>query len=222
MKSLSIQSLSALGVAFLSVTLATGCGSTGNVVGKGPSKTDTRTVAEFTSVLADETADVIAMIGPLKPIQVTADENIVPIITTKVEGNTLIISTSKSYQTKNSVKVMIQAPNIDTITTRGSGDVTLKTTTVDTLTLSTTGSGDITATGNSKTVNLESTGSGDISAENLTGENVTATNGGAGNIDLRATKTLNASNDGSGNITYSGNPNVTQSNKGSGEINARK
>jgi Putative auto-transporter adhesin, head GIN domain len=126
MKSLSIQSLSALSVAFLSLTLATGCGSTGNVVGKGPSKTDTRAVAGFTSVLADETADVIAVIGPLKPIQITADENIVPIITTKVEGNTLIISSSRSYQTKNPVKVMIQAPNIDTITTRGSGDVTLK------------------------------------------------------------------------------------------------
>ncbi len=61
------------------------------VQGDGRTVSETRTVPAFSSVEADTDIDVQVTRGDATAVVVTTDENLVPLITTRVVGSTLVV-----------------------------------------------------------------------------------------------------------------------------------
>jgi hypothetical protein len=190
--------------------------------GSGIVKTENRAVGSFTKIDLTGSPNVEVAVGPASSVAVTTDDNLLPIIETTVEGDTLRIGSKHSYNTSLGVKVKITVPALDGVSVSGSGDIRatgLKAGEMDT---SVTGSGNVTLSGVVEGLRAHITGSGDLRAGELNARKVKITVTGSGEATVRATEELDASVTGSGDVRYSGKPpQVRKRVTGSGNIAPR-
>lgn len=199
--------------------------------------------APFTKLRVDGPMDVRLAQGTADAVKVSADDNIEPLIETKVEGDTLIlrIQPNAAYSTRRSPVVQVDAKSLQQLQIRGSGDVSMEKFKGDGLTLNLSGSGDLrigqvdvstlTATLNgSGDVRIAGRadqqvwtlhGSGDVDARSLAGKTVSAQLHGSGDLDLGTSEKLDVEVHGSGDVSYAGRPQVKQSVHGSGDVSRR-
>jgi Putative auto-transporter adhesin, head GIN domain len=111
------------------------------VQGSGRIKQESRTLAPFSSVHINLVADVTVSKGANPASTITADDNILPVITTQVSMGVLTISNSKSFASNTQVLVRITAPSLSRLVVDGAGDVSLSGVDEKTLELVTRGSG---------------------------------------------------------------------------------
>ena len=190
--------------------------------GSGNSKTESRAVGSFSKIDLAGSPDVEVAIGPDTSVAVTTDDNVLPVITPTVDGDTLRIDSKQSYSTSLGVKVKITAPAIDGVMVTGSGDIHVTGLKAGNLHANVTGSGDVTLTGAADRLHAEITGSGDLRAGDLATNEVQVTVTGSGDATVRATQRLDANVTGSGDVHYYGNPPQVQKNvTGSGDISPR-
>ncbi len=214
--------------------------SIGNgVKGSGKQIEESRAVAAFEKIEVKGSTDVEIRQGSKTGATVIADDNIAPLIRTRVVGDTLIIDTDKSYHSKLKTRVVVDVISLTGIALTGSGDVivgSLKANALDvglagsgdiafsaltaeSLSMSISGSGDFRASGSVKAQSFAISGSGDVRAESLEGARVNVKISGSGDARVWAKEALAASISGSGDIRYKGQPaSLTKSVIGSGEI----
>jgi hypothetical protein len=187
--------------------------------GSGVSKTESRAVGSFSKIELTGSPDVQVAVGPATSVTVTADDNILPIIETTVNGDTLSIGSKKSYSTSVGVTVKITVPELNGVSVTGSGNIGVTGLKSGDMEARITGSGDITLNGAADRLRAEITGSGDVRAGDLAAKDARVTVTGSGNATVLATEQLDASVAGSGDIRYSGNPSQVRKNvTGSGNI----
>jgi hypothetical protein len=191
------------------------------IKGSGSVTSETRTVTGFTSVSLVGSADVDVKFGDTESVVVSADDNIVPLIETKVENNQLIIGSKPGvrYSTTNPVIVTLTMKSMDSAVLSGSGNFTVHDISADSLKLDLTGSGNLTVNGTANSVAIMLSGSGNVTCDGLQAKDASVTITGSGNVSVYASSSLDAVVSGSGNIKYSGNPaSVNKSVTGSGTI----
>jgi hypothetical protein len=190
--------------------------------GSGHAKTESRAVASFAKIDLAGSPDVEVAVGPAASVSVTTDDNILPIIETKVDGETLKINSKRSYNTSLGVKVSITVPDLQGVSVSGSGNIHVEGLKAGDMDASVTGSGDITLNGVVDRLRARIVGSGDLRAGDLAAKNVQVSVTGSGDAAVRATEQLDARVTGSGNVRYSGNPPQVQHHvTGSGDIAPR-
>jgi hypothetical protein len=190
--------------------------------GSGTSKTESRAVGAFSKIDLSGSPDVEVTIGPEMSVTVTADDNILPVIDTRVEGETLRIDSKQSYSSSIGVKVKITAPALEAVNVTGSGNIHVAGLKAGEMGAEVTGSGNITLKGAAERLRAKITGSGDLQAGDLAAKEVRVTVTGSGNATVRAIEKLDASVTGSGDVHYSGNPpQVAKNVTGSGDISPR-
>jgi hypothetical protein len=194
-----------------------------NVIhGSGNAKTESRAVGSFSKIEISGSPDVEVAVGPAASVAVTADDNILPIIETSVEGDTLKIGSKHSYNTRVGVKVKITAPALDGVSVTGSGDIRVTGLKAGDMDAGVTGSGDVTLSGEIEQLRAHITGSGSLQAGELGAKGVRVTVTGSGDATVRAREELDARVTGSGDVRYSGNPTQVQKHvTGSGNIAPR-
>ncbi len=191
------------------------------VVGSGHVISESRTVAEFTAVELQGSADVTVVPGSKQSVVVEADDNIVPLIETTVNNGTLVIGTrpSTSFSTPNRVQVTVTMNNPNHVALSGSGSLNVSGVTGPDITVDLAGSGEITVTGTADRVTINLPGSGNVDCDGLKARSAKVTLMGSGTILVYASESLDANILGSGTIRYSGNPaQVTKQISGSGTI----
>jgi Putative auto-transporter adhesin, head GIN domain len=216
----------------------------GNVMkGSGKPITDKRAITGFDSLSLKGSFDVTLAQGANEGVEITGDDNIVPLIETRVDGTKLVVTTKKgtSFSTRNPILITVQAKNLNAIAVSGSGDVKANGLKADALGVSISGSGnvkldglqstslgvvisgsgDFSASGKATTQIISISGSGDVRTEKLEGTDVTVKIAGSGDAQVWAKNTLTASIAGSGDITYVGDAKVTQSVAGSGSVSRK-
>lgn len=213
-----------------------GIGPTVN--GSGNVVTEGRILDSFSHIEVEGDANVILSQGPSQRVEIEADDNIIPIVTTRVRGNELEISNSRNYRSNNPVNVYITIPVVSALSIDGSGDIFGQTILEgDELELDVSGSGDmdlelfytqlfVESSGSGdfqligEVVNQEirMSGSGNYDARELISENCDIRISGSGDASVFASEFLKAEIRGSGNIRYYGNPRVESSVTGSGDI----
>lgn len=194
-----------------------GCGN--GVEGNGIDKTEKRNVSKFTSVEVDGAFNVYIECQKKQSIEVKGDSNILPQIITRVKGNTLQITTSRSICPKRSLEVKIFADNVEKVSVSGAVDLSISGVNNNNLDLGIDGSGDIKASGKTKNLKVDVSGSGDLKAKELKSENANISVNGAGNAIVNASKKIKAEINGAGDITYYGNPKeVIKNISGAGDI----
>ncbi|MBN2446104.1 MAG: DUF2807 domain-containing protein [Phycisphaerae bacterium] len=186
--------------------------------GSGVLVSESRTVEGFNAVTLKGSSDVTIEIGEAQSVQVTADDNLLPLISTEVHDGCLVIGAQGSYTTRQRIKVAIVSPELREAEIHGSGDMNIQGVGGESLHLVIEGSGDINAAGTVDTARLVVDGSGDINASKLKARHVVAEVNGSGNIRAHADEELDAAVNGSGDIRYSGKPNLVNRAVSSGTI----
>jgi predicted small secreted protein len=214
--------------------------------GSGDMTTETRQVSGFDAITIDGFGKLIITQGDTESLKIEAEDNILPHITSKVEGNTLHLGfdndrwqvsivpteTITFYLTVKDLRSVnlsgaadIQIDELDTdrlsvnISGAGNADVgNLKAETVD---VTFSGAGKCTLNGEVQEQTVKVSGLGDYDASDLRSQSTSITLSGAGSIKVWAEEALDVTVSGAGNVEYWGNPRVTQDVSGLGNINSR-
>lgn len=207
--------------------LSTGCGfaslALNHVKGSGKVVEETRNLAPFSKIESQGSTDVVVTIGSPSRVVVKADDNILPLITTSVTGDSLLIGSRGNYSTGANIQVLVTVPSLTSLELAGSGTLAVSGLQEQTFRVGLSGSGDITAAGTASEVNVSIAGSGDVHLFGLIAQNGQVSVTGSGDIEVHAVQSLNASVMGSGDILYEGNPaKLERTVVGSGEISARQ
>ena len=202
-----------------------------------------RSVAAFTKVRLDGPVDARLVAAEQSAVRVRADDNIEPLVTTAVEGDTLVIGIQpgSGFSTRNPVRVQVDFKQLQSLQIRGSGDAELDRLKADRFQLELSGSGDLRIglleakllqaqlsgsgdlqlAGKADEQDWELSGSGDASAASLSGQRVKARLSGSGDLRLGVSQELDAALSGSGDLAYAGRPALKSRISGSGELIAR-
>jgi hypothetical protein len=190
------------------------------VVGSGLNGKETRKLPPFDKISVHGSVNVAVEVTPgPATADIDADDNLVPKIRTKVEGDVLTIDVDGSYRTRHPMIVRVHSPALTAASSEGSSDLQISGVNAKSLKLVTSGSGDIKASGKAQAIEYVVNGSGDIEAEELDASQGVATVNGSGNIELHVRDKLTATVNGSGNIGSGLHPTTLVSQiHGSGDI----
>ncbi len=197
-----------------------GCSWTGiqGIQGSGNAKSEVRNVPAFTAVNVADAVDAEIVVGPASHLEITGDDNLVPLVTSNVHGDQLEIGTSSTVRPSVHLVAKITVPQLTGIGLTGSGDITAHSVQADQLRVNLSGSGTIRADGTAHEAQIDASGSGNVALDQLAAESVTVSVSGSGNIAVAASKALDVSITGSGNVTYRGDPQLKQQIIGSGRL----
>lgn len=178
----------------------------------------------FQNIINNGPADIFIRQGKNVQIIVKADENIISLITTKIQDGTLSVGVKRGIRFAKTMQVIITVPHIQKLINNGSGDILFKTKfnepkmyigiygsgdftaglEVKNLILKLNGSGDAQISGVHGKLMVDLYGSGDIKAGDLQLLDCSIKEGGSGDIQLSGkTSRLNLLCSGSGDIDAS-------------------
>ena len=211
-----------------------------SIKGKGATVTEIRDLSGFNKISLDIDADVYYTQDSIYYVEISAQQNVLNVITTDISSGELEIDSRKWIRKHNGITIIVHSPQLYSLDISGSGKIesagAISTTTLE---LNISGSGNISlASINSAELESKISGSGNISASGGVVTNQKSTISGSGNIDMTglsanhsdakisgsgnisiwALNQLKATISGSGDIRYKGNPEVNTSISGSGSV----
>jgi hypothetical protein len=210
-----------LGALFSVVFGSVGCAMVDRdtIQGSGTAKTETRELAPFTRIESTGSPDVLVTIGPKQSLTIEADDNILPVLTTEVKGDRLVIGSSESFSPKTPIKITITVAELKGAKVTGSGEINATGVTASDFEAEVTGSGDISVGGTANSLKAKVTGSGTLDATKLSVADAIVHVTGSGDAKVNTSKSLNATVTGSGDVQYRGNPSeITENVHGSGSV----
>jgi hypothetical protein len=191
----------------------------GGVHGSGSMKSETRDVSGFSAVDVSGAFEVEIVAQKEFSVEVEADDNLLELIRTEVDGDTLKIKSEKSIKSGNPLKIRITAPNIASLDLSGASKVNLTNLSNESLSLDSSGASKIKIEGTTKTFDVEMSGASKLEAENLKAENVSVDSSGASSAYVYVTGELKCDLSGATNVTYSGSPkNVQKKTSGASSV----
>jgi hypothetical protein len=210
------------------------------VKGSGVMRSEARTVPAFSGVGLGIPARVEVRLGRTDAVTVEADDNLLPLIETAVQRGTLEIKPARRDLKidSTSIKVVVQARQIDhlaiggsgaivadalrspklRLAVGGSGSIDVRRADCEHVTVEIGGSGNAKVAGLAKKLSIEIGGAGTVSASGLLADDVGVTIAGSGGAAVAARNTLDVTIAGSGDIRYYGDPKVSQTIVGSGHV----
>lgn len=209
----------------------------GGTTGDGKKVTQPREVGAFSRVRLEGALDARVTVGPARAVSVTIDQNLQPLVETRVEGDTLVVS-ARELSWQGDGRVDISVPALRGFAIRGSGDAAIEGGEGDlslsisgsgdlgwrgragALEAAVSGSGDMRLSGTAASVEIAVAGSGDVLARDLEAGRADVSVAGSGDVEVRlAGGPLRASVAGSGDVVWYGEGRVEQASAaGSGEI----
>ncbi len=243
-----IRFINLVSILILVATMASGCivvdlngCSKETVKGSGNVATEERQLPEFETIKLKGVGQVVLTQGQSHTIRIQTDDNIIPLIETKVQAGELIISQGNYNLKPSKLDYHITVVHLQGIAISGSADVIGKSRfasedfhakisgsgdmelDLDVTRLATTisGSGSMNLAGQTHRYDASISGSGKINAFDLHTRNVSLKVSGSGECRVNATETLDARISGSGDVIYTGHPRITTKISGSGKLESR-
>jgi len=208
--------------------------------GSGRVVDETRALVGFTALVLSAPVDVTLKAGNSERATVRADDNLLPLIETRViDGRLEIgIKSGASFRTRHPLKATVEFKQLDAIRIKGSGDVradtikapvleiaiggsgdvTIDQVEVDALAVSVHGSGDVIARGRAVSVGVVVDGSGDVDVAGVEARQAAVRIRGSGDVKVNAADTLEVDVSGSGDVRYRGLPQIKKKVRGSGTV----
>lgn len=191
-----------------------------NVPGSGALKVESRTVTGFSRIDLRSSGSVVVTVSDSEAVTVSAEDNFLPLLTTRVENGWLLIETppNTNLQPTLPITISVTLKSLSDVTLSGSGIITIMDLSADALETTISGNGNVMVTGTIVRQQVTLSGSGIYDASGVTGEDAVVTLNGSGNVLLTVTATLDATISGSGTIAHSGGAKVTQNITGTGQV----
>ena len=196
-----------------------------SIRGEGPVETTGRTAniqGNFTSIRINGEADVYVSYGIVKKLEIKGYHNLLPLFTTEVMNNKLLLQFKEGYRIRNNnIKIYLTVPYVPGIEVNGSckaeflGAFPVQ----EEFYADINGSGNI----NYSPVEVRNThfvinGSGNINGIDVNSIESAVRMSGSGEVKLTVLEKLNVDISGSGKVLYKGRPVIEQKISGSGKI----
>lgn len=207
------------------------------VRGSGVSDTARRAVGAFDRIEIGGAFDVVVEIGPATSVEISGDDNLVPLVETRVVGSTLKVRTEERIDPRAGLTVTVTTPALEAVSVGGSGDVRVRGVEAPAfeagvhgsaelavdgdfgdLTADVSGSGELTMTGTADDVRAGVSGSGEIDLLGVRARSARVRVSGSGDVSVFVSESLDAEVSGSGDVRYAGSPSVRSHVSGSGSV----
>lgn len=194
----------------------------GGIKGSGNAATEKREVAGFKGVDVGGAFHVEIVAGNEYSVEVEADDNLLPLITTRVEGSVLHIGSEKSLSPRSQLRVRISSPDIDSLDASGASKISLTGVKNSALNVSSSGASKITVEGTTGNLTVDVSGASKIEAERLQAENASVDASGASHVSVNASNEVRADASGASKISYAtGAKNVIKKTSGASKVQER-
>jgi hypothetical protein len=205
------------------------------VIGSGQMDYEQREVSGYSRVQFDASGNVVVYQGEREGVAIDADANILPLIVTRVRGDTLRVSFEKdgravSVEPTRPIEVsiyvrelraitvngaaMVTANGIATsaveVTSAGAGTLTLHNITAQAVTGRISGNGAIDLAGTTERLTVNISGAGNVRGADLVASEASVTISGAGLVVVNAERELNVRISGNGSVEYLGDPRISE------------
>jgi hypothetical protein len=190
------------------------------VRGSGNVVTEERPLSGFTAVSLQGVGRLeIDQIGS-ESVSISADDNLLPYIETRVRGGKLIISIQENTIFNDVTELIYQVTvkSIDSLELDGAGEIEVLHLDGEKWVTHLDGGGSVTVSGKVSRQEVEINGLGMYNAEDLTCQDATVEQNGAGMAVVQVSNTLDVTIAGVGSVEYIGNPTITQSLNGLGTV----
>jgi hypothetical protein len=211
------------------------------VKGSGTVVSEPRPVSGFTKVELAGIGELEVTLGDQEALTITAEDNLLPLITTEVIGNTLKIGIveGKMPSPTHPISYDLTVRSLDAIAIPGLGNVHVPVLKADRLQVDIPGAGNLVIDdlqadslrvnqpgagslkiGGGQVPDVEITipGAGNFEAPDLQTARAVVTIPGLGSATLRVSDTLTATIPGAGSVRYYGNPTVSKNISGLGQV----
>jgi len=196
--------------------------------GSGNTIKETRSVLEFHGIEAGSAFSITLKKGDVQNVEIETDDNIMPLIKSKVKDGILELSTKGTINNASSFKVYITIPHMDDIDISGAAKLTssdrfdesdmeieasgaaklvfkLKTNHLD---LDASGASNVSLNGFANSAEIEVSGASKLKAYELEINNVNIDCSGASHSSVNVKESIKGESSGASNITYMGNPKI--------------
>jgi Putative auto-transporter adhesin, head GIN domain len=174
----------------------------------------------FTGIALESTGDITITQGESESLSIETDDNLLPLLTSKVENGVLVLSTQDNtyLEPSQGIRYTITVKSLENLEISGSGNIDANNLALDSLSVEISGSGNIRLSGKVNSQSVDISGSGDYNGCDLQSSGSSVSISGSGDIRVAATDTLSIDISGAGDVTYLGNPEVSQDISGVGDI----
>jgi hypothetical protein len=192
------------------------------VKGSGVAKTEQREVQGFSAVEISGVVQLDCAVGSETKVELTTDDNLLPLVTTQVEGETLKIALKENISTGLGIKAKVTVPALTALTASGATRATVTGVTGKSFKLNVNGASNVTVSGKADRLEVDCAGASHVHAFGLPAQFVTARVSGASQAEVHADEELNADASGASSITYEGAPAKKAANtSGVGKVNPK-
>ena len=193
------------------------------VEGSGNVITESREVSDFNEIVLGGSGRVVVEVTGTESLTIEAEDNIMPLLETRVSNGRLRLDTNRSISPTVEVVYTITAATLDGLVISGSGTVEAEAIDGIDFQADISGSGNIELEGMlSGLLSVSISGSGEFDGETLTAPDGEVDVSGSGNAVVNVTDTLEVSVSGSGDVGYLGEPSVDSEVSGSGNVSQRE
>lgn len=189
------------------------------VKGSGKIVTKRFNLKAFTKVKVDASIELVIKKASTPEYSITADDNLISLIGVENRGKTLVIRSKKSYQTNNSIKVVLHTKALNSLIVDAATDIKLKGLREESLIINLDGTVDLSATsGNIGHLTVKTDGAYDVDLSSLNVKNATVKMKGSGDVNIHVSQKLDAKVSDNASLLYSGTAVVVKKISDNGEI----
>ncbi len=192
----------------MTLLLVTGCNVSvpGTVIGSGNSASEDRTLGEFHALNVSAAIHATVSVGSPQHVTVTADDNILPMVSTSLSNGELQLSMQGSTSTRTPVSVNIVVPALDSLTVTSAARIDASGLTADALKVVANSAGAISASGQATSLNVHAESAGTVDLAGVPVQSVQATITSAGHVMVNVSGSVTGTVNTAGLLTISGNP----------------
>ncbi len=191
---------------FPSCTITKNIGNA-QVKGNGNLSSEMRELSKFKAIeIAIGYDKILVNCGEEPSLHISGDENILPLITTRISKGILKIESDSTFETKADSEIIINVKSLKEFTFDGVGETVIQNVNSEKFTCNINGVGSCELNGKVESFYVLVNGVASVNARQLIADDVVANLNGVGSVKLYAKNSLNASVNGIGGLTYFGNP----------------
>lgn len=212
-----------IGIVGMSLFCASAAIGQERLKGSGTSKTESREAGEFKGIDMRGSGRAEFSVGATPSIEITADDNILPLVETRVEFGKLVIDTAKGkFEPKTEIVIKVTTPKIESVQSAGAAKIQISGIENETFELKTDGAGSVKVAGKTASFTAKMNGATDLNASDLASAGVILEMRGAGKATVNAEKTLVVNIEGTSSVEYLGEPRIKQKIMGSGRVKPKE
>jgi hypothetical protein len=190
------------------------------IVGSNVAKSEDRSISGVTKIAMRNIGTLIVKQSDRESLTVKGDDNIVPLMESKVSDGTLTLGIAKdaTIQPKAAMEYIVEVKSLANLSLAGAATAKVSELDGKSLAVTVTGACDAKLQGKMDSIQLNATGASKINAADLACKKATVAVTGASSTAVNASETLDVTATGACAVTYRGDPKVSKSVAGASTV----